>query len=176
MLLLQCCMRKCLYEWENDQIELSCMHSCPTGAACIISLNGNVYQITVHKSLHGNIRITSPKWKNAYVCACGIGGVFLRCMWMCVSKCECVCLLPSNKWCMGKLGKVLALFGRAKSLRSICYGATVLRIPQWNEIKTWWKTARLMCSILECWCQHYTVTLVLFWGKKNWDFGSLLLN
>ena len=40
------------------------------GTMCNISLNGNVYQITVHKSLHGNVRITSPEWKNAYVCAC----------------------------------------------------------------------------------------------------------
>lgn len=30
---------------------------------------------------------------------------FLKCV--CVPKCDCVCLLPSNKWCMCKLGKFL---------------------------------------------------------------------
>ena len=48
---------------------------------CDISLSGNVYQITEHKSLHGNVGITSPKrGKNAYVCVC-----------VCVF-CACVCV------------------------------------------------------------------------------------
>lgn len=51
--------------------ELMCQKPALSTDRCDISLSGNVYQITEHKSLHGNVGITSPKrGENAYVCVC----------------------------------------------------------------------------------------------------------
>lgn len=123
---------------------------------CNISLNGNVYQITVHKSLHGNVRITSPKWKNAYVCACVC---FLCCMWVCVPKCESVCLLPSNKWCMCKLGKFLLYLVMQIFVEYLLWSHSVTYSPM-KQNKDLLKTAPLMCWV-NAWVHSLRVQLKL---------------
>lgn len=97
----------------------------------------------IHKSLHGNVHITSPEWKNACVCVCCVCAVCERR----VPKCECVCLPPSNKWCMCKLGKFSLYLVMKILVEWICFGATVLRSAPMKQNKEPVKNALLMCGV-----------------------------
>lgn len=93
----------------------------------------------IHKSLHGNVHITSPEWKK---CSC-VCAVCERC----VPTCECVCLPPSNKWCMCKLGKFSLYLVMKILVEWMCFGATVLRRPPMKQNKDLVKNALLMCGV-----------------------------
>lgn len=112
----------------------------------------------IHKSLHGNVHITSPRVEKC-LCVCA-HAVCERC----VPKCERVCLPPSNKWCMCKLGKFSLYLVMKILVEWISFGATGWRGTPMKQNKDLVKNAPLMCGVsawvhtlrVQCCCQHGT--------------------